>query len=463
MSALTGLTEEQLRALIIHELAHIRRCDYLVNLIQVAVETLLFYHPAVWWVSRQVRIEREHCCDDLAVLACGDALTYARALTEMERLRKATPQLVVAANGGMLMNRIRRIVGVQTLRANRFAGSPAVMLAMLTLVIGAVAQISSVANPTVNGNVETPYSNPLAKEEGAAVAALTTRPAAGKDRLPELRPGPPPPSNADVASGEPATGPVPAGQSRQQDFPADVVERLRSLQSSDPAARAAAACFLGRTREVKAIPFLIDLLGDEAAIEGRACWDNSTWNHALPSLKRPSPGEQAAIALASMGEPAVRPLIEALDHQNPTVRGNAAWAIGEVAGGHGIDRSNAVLPLIKALHDENLWVRKAAAFSLGEIRDRRAIKGLIAALEDGIDVVRDMAAQALGEMKARQAVEALTGILLKDEQWGVRNRAAWALGEIKDPLAVEGLQLALNDVDQRVRSSVKTALSEILD
>src|SRR3989454_6019086 len=90
-SALTGLTPLQLDALLAHELAHVRRYDYLVNLLQSAVETLLFYHPAAWWVSRRVREEREHCCDDLAVAACGgDAHVYATALLGMEQLRLAT-------------------------------------------------------------------------------------------------------------------------------------------------------------------------------------------------------------------------------------------------------------------------------------------------------------------------------------------------------------------------------------
>src|SRR5882724_2008348 len=110
-SALAGLTPQQLESLLVHELAHIRRHDYLVNLLQTTVETLLFYHPAVWWVSQQVREEREHCCDDLAVAVCGDVLTYARALAELEHLRSFSPQLAVAANGGSLLRRIQRLVG----------------------------------------------------------------------------------------------------------------------------------------------------------------------------------------------------------------------------------------------------------------------------------------------------------------------------------------------------------------
>lgn len=109
-SALTGLSAEQLEALLAHELAHIRRYDYLVNLVQTSIETLFFYHPAVWWVSAQARQEREHCCDDLAVAACGDVLTYARALTTLEHLRGSEVQLAVAASGGSLLVRIQRLL-----------------------------------------------------------------------------------------------------------------------------------------------------------------------------------------------------------------------------------------------------------------------------------------------------------------------------------------------------------------
>jgi len=109
-SALTGLTPLQLEALLAHELAHVRRYDYLVNLVQSVIETLLFYHPAVWWISARVRDEREHCCDDLAVAVCGDAHFYASALLGMERLRVTTPMLALSAAGGSLMGRVQRLV-----------------------------------------------------------------------------------------------------------------------------------------------------------------------------------------------------------------------------------------------------------------------------------------------------------------------------------------------------------------
>src|SRR5437773_406336 len=106
----TGLTEQQIEAVIAHELAHIRRLDCFVNLFQIAAETLLFYHPAVWWVSQRIRAERENCCDDEAIVICGDAVNYARALTLMEEWRTA-PALMMAANRGPLAERVMRLLG----------------------------------------------------------------------------------------------------------------------------------------------------------------------------------------------------------------------------------------------------------------------------------------------------------------------------------------------------------------
>jgi len=111
VSALTGLSEAQLTAVVAHELAHIRRHDAIVNLFQIAVESLLFYHPAVWWISKRIRAERENCCDDAAIAVCGSPLEFARALTLMEEWR-ATPALAMAANRAPLADRIRRLLGV---------------------------------------------------------------------------------------------------------------------------------------------------------------------------------------------------------------------------------------------------------------------------------------------------------------------------------------------------------------
>ena len=107
MSLFTGMPAEQLEYLLIHELAHIRRFDYAVNLLQKAVEGLLFYHPAVWWVSRILRTERENCCDDAVVEMRGNAREYASVLAALEHSRNAP---ALAASDGNLAKRIVRLL-----------------------------------------------------------------------------------------------------------------------------------------------------------------------------------------------------------------------------------------------------------------------------------------------------------------------------------------------------------------
>jgi uncharacterized protein (TIGR03435 family) len=111
VGALSGFPPEHVEALLLHELAHIWRRDYLVNILQSIAEALLFYHPAVWWVSGHIRAERELCCDDAVVSLTGDPLTYARALAQLESHRRAHLTAAVAASGGFLSRRIARLLG----------------------------------------------------------------------------------------------------------------------------------------------------------------------------------------------------------------------------------------------------------------------------------------------------------------------------------------------------------------
>lgn len=113
-SLFTGLMPQQIEAILAHELAHVRRNDYLVNLLQTVVETLYFYHPAAWWLSGRIREERENACDELAVAACGgDRVFYSRVLLTVEESRGDAPLLAVAASGGSLSRRIHRLLGAQ--------------------------------------------------------------------------------------------------------------------------------------------------------------------------------------------------------------------------------------------------------------------------------------------------------------------------------------------------------------
>jgi uncharacterized protein (TIGR03435 family) len=110
LAAMSNLAPAQVEAILAHELAHIRRHDFLINVLQTVAETLLFYHPAVWSMSSRIRAEREHCCDDIAVDVCGDAVTYAAALTELAAWSVTRSPLALAATSGSLIIRIRRLL-----------------------------------------------------------------------------------------------------------------------------------------------------------------------------------------------------------------------------------------------------------------------------------------------------------------------------------------------------------------
>lgn len=110
---IAGLSAAELEAILAHELMHVRRHDALVNAIQAVLETLFFYHPAVWWLSRTMREERENCCDDAAMAFLGSRVSYGRALVALEQLRHPALDLALAATGGTLLARIRRIAGVK--------------------------------------------------------------------------------------------------------------------------------------------------------------------------------------------------------------------------------------------------------------------------------------------------------------------------------------------------------------
>jgi TonB family protein len=148
-ATILNLTPDQLEAILAHEMAHLRRYDDVVNIAQSVIETLLFYHPAVWWVSGRIRHERELCCDDLAVRASGDALGYARALTALETLRVMPAGLVLGAATSPLEYRIRRIVGApqQNALPSSLPGLLALGLALISVAVYSTPASGSAPDP----------------------------------------------------------------------------------------------------------------------------------------------------------------------------------------------------------------------------------------------------------------------------------------------------------------------------
>jgi beta-lactamase regulating signal transducer with metallopeptidase domain/HEAT repeat protein len=161
-SAVVGLSPAQLELILVHELAHIRRSDYFVNVLQTVAETLLFYHPAVWWLSARIREEREHCCDDIVLETAGaDGVTYARALLAVEEGRGAAIGLAAAATGGSLMRRVRRLVAGEPARLDLGSRWAAGVIGVAAVAVAANAMAGAGAPQTVpTGVAETAFAPP---------------------------------------------------------------------------------------------------------------------------------------------------------------------------------------------------------------------------------------------------------------------------------------------------------------
>ena len=138
-----GVSEQidrpMLDALVAHEFAHIRRHDSVMNLLQTVIEDLLFFHPATWWVTKNVRAEREACCDDDAVAICGNALVYVRALSQAEQFRSSIP--VIALSSSPLLQRIRRLTEMRLSKMNHVAAFCVALLAVFSIITTAAGSI----------------------------------------------------------------------------------------------------------------------------------------------------------------------------------------------------------------------------------------------------------------------------------------------------------------------------------
>ncbi len=168
-AAMSGLSAFELEAILAHELAHVRRHDYVVNLLQSALEVVLFYHPAVWWVSWRVRQERENCCDDIAAEACGDTLVYAKALAAMETLR-VRPSLAMAATGGTLVARVRRLIDRSRERRQRVrpAGWWPATLLIVAMALSSFSSFRTAHGQEPASRVAKPASQPATQPREAA-------------------------------------------------------------------------------------------------------------------------------------------------------------------------------------------------------------------------------------------------------------------------------------------------------
>ncbi len=431
-SVLSGFTPEQLQAVLAHELAHVRRYDCLVRVIQAAVETLLFYHPAVWWVSGRIRQESEHCCDELAVEVCGDRRSYARALARVAELGRRKPQVAPAASGGNLLDRIRSVISAEGERKTAssrwlagistcavvlvLAAGPYVRARVATYLGESATQASEeqrAAEDVLYGGKPLGYWIGILKQEGsdarrkfkpeavpALVAALKHEESdvhrAAFDVFRSL-----PPDHTD----------------------ASVPMLLEALQ--DNVSRFRAACLLVYTSREntqvmqRTIPVLVEGLKDPSALMRGEC----------------------ALALGSIGEEAraaVPALIGALGDQRESVRRRVAISLRRIGPG-----AKAAVPALReALNDNDKSVRVAAATALASVSPEEAavvkdaVRVLVEALQDQTTHTRNAAAvaEALGKM-GRGAEEAVAVLRsrFEGEEVEARLMIAWALARITAP------------------------------
>lgn len=163
-SVISGLTVAELEALLAHELAHVKRFDYVMNLVQSVVESMLFYHPAVWLVSRRLRVEREYCADDLALQVCRRDL-YVRTLVNVAELAQPRPQHALAATDGHLLSRVRRLLPVESATHHvswqrRSALVGLLLIACMAATLTAVAQRPQVSENEVVDTASKPSGPP---------------------------------------------------------------------------------------------------------------------------------------------------------------------------------------------------------------------------------------------------------------------------------------------------------------
>jgi bla regulator protein blaR1 len=418
------MNEETLVSVIGHEVAHISRRDFAINFICELMSLPISFHPLTYLIKREIERAREVACDELVTERLLAPQAYARSLVRVANATAPYTEALMLSilDGNILEERIMKLTNART-RLSRRMGRAISLTALSALCLGvaAISNLSFDLRAYANSPVASSYSRNI------GVAAFRTEAETMSTKTSRL------------SVPQQSTG----GLSAQE--------------------RAQAACDAAKQKAVEEIPNLIAMLGDDAKTELIRCWEGTDWGPALDSFKHPSPGEQAALALASMGPPAFEQLMSQLTNANATVRRNAAWAIGELTGMVPGARAASVPELISLLGDSDGWTRMAAARALGELHDNRATERLVATLSDADWKVRELSAWALSEMKDARAVNALCRALLTDSQVEVRRVAAEALGEIRSAEALSSLKQALNDSEPRVRAKVGWAISEIED
>ena len=431
-------TLDRRRAVLLHELAHVRRRDLAGHTLARLVCAAYWFHPLVWTAAKRLRAESERACDDLA-LACGArAADYAEHLLDIVASVRRDPTPLVAlamARRTEFEGRMLDILDPERRRTTPSRAEAASLVGALAL----IAVVVGAATPA-----------PAAPARAASSASAAPSPLAASD--------------AGIAPREVATSATPASRDTPDSHPAGVGARQREVreqiahqqQVSEPAAPGRAAGDVLTAQADTDPDDTAALLADSERERASARVQNTDERPQLLAkvLRSDTSAALRRIAAWGLAEYAERPvaataLAEALrKDRSASVREMAAWALAE---GHGEAAAHDALGAALRT-DADAKVRATAAWALGNAGDRSSLDALIAALGDPSAEVRTSAVWALGSVEPRQAPRALVA-MLRDKDPQLRELTAWALYSIEDPETIPALQAALQaerDTDLQV-------------
>jgi HEAT repeat protein/beta-lactamase regulating signal transducer with metallopeptidase domain len=416
-------SNERRRVVLIHELAHVKRRDWLVQVLAYAAYGLYWINPLVWIAVRRLRIERERACDDYVLGMGVRPSDYAHHLLQIARSlqsRSFSPLAVTMAHRSHLEGRLLAILNPRLHRGGLTPKTMTLSVALFTCIAVPLAAMSPAAGDQSDGEV-------VAAAEAQPVSEVTLDDVAD---LELIQPSAVALENAGQADLFP--------EERQQGLAQ--VESMESIEN-DRQAGSLATAPLNEHLEVPRATTLARL-------------NSNLESYPEPRAQRRSRRSRNRRELRNVRDLEV--LAEALDDPDPKVREMAIRALDRIRDESAVDL------LIQALTDSSAEIRRRAARTLGKIEDPRAIQALATALNDEDPEVRQRVIEALGDIEDSRAVDWLIP-LLTDPNVEIRREAARALGEIEDPGAVQALGTALNDEDLEVRQRVIEALGDIED
>lgn len=439
-------TLDRRRAVLLHELAHVKRHDLVGHTLGRMTCAVYWFHPLVWTAAKQLRSESERACDDLA-LSCGaKASDYAEHLLDIVTSVRgdATPAVALAmARRKEFEGRMLAILDPELRHSTpnrRQSAALIATLAVIAVTVGAAAPAPRSASIVVSSSVPAPVASPeIDRDFVPADKAKPHTPSPKKNAEPD-KPGSPPVHRSGIRE-------VEAVAEARAEVRAEARIEARTEVELDE--NSITSKLLQGSR--------IEGLKTAAPDERPAILANILRTDKDGSLRR--------IAAWGLSEHAATPVAaEALAYAvrrdaSSDVREMAAWALGE-------SRRNSVgvTALIEALRaDTDVKVRARAAWSLGQIEDHNAVAPLTAALSDGDKSVRARAVWALGQIEPREAPPALVAVL-RDPQPMMRQLAAWALYQIEDPSTAGALNAALKaETDANLRIHYIQALATLGD